>query len=160
MKGGAAIFAVLVSVAGAQNFPRVSSGLLPSYTASDTNGATSNTANQNLQICPGETTRFLLCDHPSASCGGDTYLRLVRASDGITLNENDDARNENCGYCSILEWTNSDWACVDVVLQQGYPSPPPRILFPRRACCSCVSLTPFLGVIQWVRVADKCSWRS
>jgi hypothetical protein len=71
-----------------------------SYSATNTNSATVNTVNFDILIVAGQTLSLGTCGLPDASGSGDTFLRVVDASNTLVA-ANDDA----CGLLSFLTFT-------------------------------------------------------
>lgn len=73
--------------------------IFSSYSASNTNSATVNTANYNIILNAGETFTIGTCGVAGATSSGDTYLRL-RGPSGVEVASSDDA----CGAASKITY--------------------------------------------------------
>lgn len=80
-----------------------------SYTAANTNNATSNTTNYWISLSAGQTATLGTCGVNGASFSGDTYLRLYNPA-GTEVAANDDA----CGLGSRLVFTATSGSSFQV----------------------------------------------
>jgi Trypsin-like peptidase domain len=73
-----------------------------SFSASNTNSAQQNTANQSITLNAGDVVEVGTCGMEGATAIGDTYLRLYDMASGTQVAVNDDSCG---GYSSYIKYT-------------------------------------------------------
>jgi len=86
--------------------------LLPAFTATGTSGATVNTVNEDIWICPDETLTFTLCSG-GATATGDTLIRLFDGNEQLANND------DSCGLVSQISSFSFTRSCRYYTIKQG-----------------------------------------
>jgi len=90
-----------------------SANTLPSYAASNTNNAVTNTVNQVFWLDAGQLLTAGTCGLPSAQSSGDTYLRLYKGDNTLVVDANDACGGQGSNFSYLAP--TSGW----YILRQG-----------------------------------------